>query len=308
MNPGGGRLPLYVTAFAVLVLLGVVAVASSGTTPGGTSDARAPGYMVLDTIVSLLLVLMIPAVAIFVWSLTRIKELAPELAAQRSRRRPLPVLLALFLVYVLAVSYFVSRFGPGFGGEGDGGPVLPGDGTGGSATDPPRPHDPEFAWIPVLIVLGLAAAAAVAFTVARRRAQAAAGIALAAEQVADALESDVEGFDDLWAEPDPRRAIIAAWVRLERALAVSGVPRKPQETASEYVGRALASLDVGVRPVRTLTSRYQEAQFSQHEPTETARSEAITALIRIRDDLREAARRQDEGADELLGPGRMAAP
>jgi hypothetical protein len=306
MNRGGSRVPLYLTAAAVLLLLGVVAVASSGSTPGGTSDARAPGYIVLDTIVSLLLVLMIPALAIFIWSLTRIKELAPELAAQRARRRSLPMLLALFLVYVLAIAYFVSRFGPGFGRDGAGRPVLPGAASGDSATDPPVPHDPEFAWIPVLVVLGLAAAAAVAFAVARRRARAAAQIPLAAEQVADALDSDADGFDDLWAEPDPRRAIIAAWVRLERALAVSGVPRRPHETAREYVGRALESLEVGVRPVRTLTSRYQEAEFSQHEPTEADRSEAITALVRIRDDLRAAASRRAEEEDELL-TGRTAA-
>jgi hypothetical protein len=216
------------------------------------------------------------------------------------------MLLALFLVYVLAIAYFVSRFGPGFGRDGAGQPVLPGAASGDSATDPPVPHEPEFAWIPVLVVLGLAAAAAVAFVVARRRARAAARIPLAAEQVAEALDSDADGFDDLWAEPDPRRAIIAAWVRLERALAVSGVPRRPQETAHEYVGRALATLEVGVRPVRTLTSRYQEAEFSQHDPTEADRSEAITALVRIRDDLRAAASRRAEEEDELLA-GRTAA-
>ena len=43
-----------------------------------------------------------------------------------------------------------------------------------------------------------------------------------------------ETLDDLRAEADPRRAIIAAYARLERVLAANGVPRTA-ETSDEYL-------------------------------------------------------------------------
>ena len=53
-----------------------------------------------------------------------------------------------------------------------------------------------------------------------------------------------ESLDDLRAEPDPRRAVIAAYARLERVLAAHGLPRKPAEAPLEYLGRMLAELSV----------------------------------------------------------------
>ena len=56
-----------------------------------------------------------------------------------------------------------------------------------------------------------------------------------------------ESLDDLRAEPDPRRAVIAAYARLERVLAAHGLPRKPAEAPLEYLGRMLAELSVSDR-------------------------------------------------------------
>ena len=50
--------------------------------------------------------------------------------------------------------------------------------------------------------------------------------------LADVLE---ETIDDLRAEADPRRAVIAAYARMERALAAAGLPRSPAEAPDEYL-------------------------------------------------------------------------
>ena len=54
-----------------------------------------------------------------------------------------------------------------------------------------------------------------------------------------------ESLDDLRAEPDPRRAVIAAYARLERVLAAHGLPRGRGGAAR--VPRADAG-DLSVRP------------------------------------------------------------
>ena len=48
-----------------------------------------------------------------------------------------------------------------------------------------------------------------------------------------------ESLDDLRNDPDLRRAIVAAYARMEHALARAGLPRQPAEAPFEYVERAL---------------------------------------------------------------------
>ena len=63
--------------------------------------------------------------------------------------------------------------------------------------------------------------------------------------LADVVE---ETLDDLRAERDPRKAVIAAYARLERALAAYGLPRRPSEAPEEYVARILGDLESGRHP------------------------------------------------------------
>ena len=94
----------------------------------------------------------------------------------------------------------------------------------------------------MLVVVALAAAGIAAYVLASRRRRARRRPrAPAAEQVAETLGGHL---DDLRSEPDPRRAVIAAYARLERALAASGLPRRPAETPEEYVARILDELEV----------------------------------------------------------------
>lgn len=105
----------------------------------------------------------------------------------------------------------------------------------------------------------------------------------APEVLAAALD---ESLDDLRADPDLRRAIIAAYARMEAALAAAGIPRDPAEAPLEYVERALLSLDTSAGAVRELTDLFEWARFSHHEPEPSMRDDAIDALVAVRDELR----------------------
>jgi len=98
-----------------------------------------------------------------------------------------------------------------------------------------------------------------------------------------------DSIDDLRRDPDIRRAIVAAYARMEAALAHAGVPRAAAETPYEYLERSLVELDAGADGARRLTDLFERAKFSHHEPAESMREEAIDALIAVRDDLRRPA-------------------
>jgi Domain of unknown function (DUF4129) len=106
------------------------------------------------------------------------------------------------------------------------------------------------------------------------------------EAVSAALD---ESLDDLRNDPDLRRAIVAAYARMEAALARAGLPRHPAEAPYEYLERALASLDASAGSVRRLTALYEWAKFSHHDPEPAMRDEAVGALVAVRDELRSPA-------------------
>jgi hypothetical protein len=94
-----------------------------------------------------------------------------------------------------------------------------------------------------------------------------------------------ESLDDLRAEPDPRRAVIAAYARLERVLAAHRLPRRAAEAPLEYLARMLDDLSVTPDAARRLTDLFERAKFSQHAVGTEMKEEAISALETVRDDL-----------------------
>jgi uncharacterized protein DUF4129 len=86
---------------------------------------------------------------------------------------------------------------------------------------------------------------------------------------------------DVHAEPDPRRAVIAAWARMEHGLAEHDLPRHPAETPFEFVGRALARSGVPAGPATRLAGLFEHAGFSQHAVGSALRDEAVTALAAV---------------------------
>jgi len=131
--------------------------------------------------------------------------------------------------------------------------------------------------LPLLALLGLAVAS---FVLARRRRAPAPEVD---EPVAEAVVAVLdEALDDLGDERDPRRAVIAAYARMEDVLAEHGLGRRPAETPYEYLARVLTDLRASERSARRLTELFEWAKFSTHEVSERMRADAVGCLTRLR--------------------------
>lgn len=95
-----------------------------------------------------------------------------------------------------------------------------------------------------------------------------------------------ETLDDLRRESDPRKAVIAAYARMERILGVHGLPRKPSEAPQEYLERVLLELQVTKPAVERLTELFARAKFSQHDVDPQMKEDAIDALVTLREQVR----------------------
>lgn len=92
-----------------------------------------------------------------------------------------------------------------------------------------------------------------------------------------ALDVGVRALD----EGSPRNAIVAAWLRLEDAVTTEHFPRRPAETPTELVARALAAYRLDEEAIGHLAELYEEARFSRHPVTEAHRAEAGACLTRL---------------------------
>jgi Domain of unknown function (DUF4129) len=290
-SPGRGRAAVVLaTLAAVLGLIALVAVASGGDAPTSSrSDAR-PSHLLIDTLVSLYIVFMAFGVAVFVWLYFLRRESPYERARLRQRGRVRSLVFLALVLGALALAFRIAenrndleqrRIGPA-------NLAPPPDDAG-----PRRGYEPQFALVPVLIVVGLVGTAVVALVISSRRRRRALGDRLAFAELAEALEEVLaESLDDLRAERDPRKAVVAAYARLERTLAAYGLPRRPAEAPAEYLARILAELEVSHRSIGRLTALFERAKFSQHEVDAGMKEEAIDALETTRDELREARERE----------------
>ena len=272
----------------VLALVTIVGVAARGSTPEGSSGSTPPADALLDTFFSLALVLFVAWVAILLFSVVRWRE--HEWTAPR-RRNDLRA-IAILLAFGFALALYVREHGwhlafspeqvPLDRGAGDAAPP-------GIEAGPDPGYQFQFAWLPMVAALFLGALGIAAFVLANRRASPSAKAGLAAD-LAYTLDLTL---DDLRAESDPRRAVIAAYARLERVLAAHGEPRRDADTPEEHLARVLGHLDVDRRAVRRLVDLFVRAKFSQHEVDAEMKEEAIGALEQVRDELRAAAETED---------------
>jgi hypothetical protein len=276
-------------ALVVLALVGVVAIAATGSTSTGTDAARPPSATLLDTILSLGFVAVLAGAALFVYGLTQGKSISRELAKRHQRARFISF-VAFMAIFTLLTYFRMRNWEVKPNDEEAADPAFPGPlpvPEAPSADDPSVAYEPEFAWLPVIIVLGLALAAVVAYAVAvRRSSRAARSQDALVEQLAAVFD---DTLDDLRAESDPRRAVIAAYARLERVLAAHGIARRAAETPEEYLTRILRALAIDAEAVRRLTDLFSRAKFSQHAVDFGMKEEAIEALEHVRDELGEAA-------------------
>jgi hypothetical protein len=104
-----------------------------------------------------------------------------------------------------------------------------------------------------------------------------------ADDLVAALDAGLLDLSDT--DLDPRRAVIACWLRLEQAAADAGTPRRPGDTPGELVGRLLAEQQVDASVLADLAAVYREARYATHTVDETMRADARQALQRLRTDL-----------------------
>ncbi len=271
-----------VVLLAVLALMAVVTIAATGSTSGGSARSQAPSDTLFDTVLSLLIVVFAATLVGIVYALVRDKSL--QWSTPRARYGVGS--LVMLLVTAFAIALYARLHGLDLRFDPQQPPV---DRT---ETGPPPPRlgdgssshlEFHFAWIPVLVVVWLAATAVAAFVLSSRRRRTADREPALAAELATAIDVSL---DDLRAEPDPRRAVIAAYARLERVLAAHGQPRHTSDTPEEHVSRALGALAVDRRALRRLEELYLRAKFSQHRVDARMKDDAIGALERVRDELR----------------------
>ena len=273
----------------VLALVAIVSVAARGSTSGGSGSSTPPGDTLLDTIFSLLLLLAAAWLAISVFSVVRWREHEFTAPKRRNDLRAIATLLAFGLalaLYVRARGWHLA-FQPQQTplDRSDGSVAAPGFDAGADSG-----YQFQFAWLPVVAALALVALGVTAFVLANRRANPSSAKAELAAELALTLDLSL---DDLRAETDPRRAVIAAYARLERVLAAHGEPRQEADTPEEHLARVLGHLDVDRGAVRRLVDLFVRAKFSQHDVDVRMKDEAIGALEQVRDELRAAAAKAD---------------
>jgi Domain of unknown function (DUF4129) len=270
---------------AAAVAVGLVALVAAGSLRGPLGSGRGrPSYPaeLVDSLLLLGFLAMVAAAVLAVVSLWPGRHLA------RQRRRPggnWNLLLPMAAILIL----WLLREPLGLGG-GDRDEPPPSTVPVPSTLEAPTP--PADSGVVPYLVAGVALAAMVGLLVAqlvaeRRRRR---PPPTPAERLVELLDDTLE---DLEADPDPRRAVIAAWARMERGLAGAGLPRRPSEAPFEYATRVLeafvAPTDRGAPSVHRLTGLFERAKFSHHAIGPADRDEAVAALRAVRRELAEAA-------------------
>jgi hypothetical protein len=102
-------------------------------------------------------------------------------------------------------------------------------------------------------------------------------------EVIAAVEAGIVELSDT--DTDPRRAVIACWVRLERAAAAAGTPRETGDSPTDLVTRLLAGHQVSRQTLEGLAFVYREARYATHPIGEQTRQGAIEALRQLRAEL-----------------------
>lgn len=258
---------------ALVLLLLVAALARDAGSAGAGAGGGAPTVELLPLLSSISLVAMgALLVAMLVTGL----------------RRPGRLLLAVLLALLVgaAALWAISTLSAG-GGDRRREPV---DEPAASRDGRPTADD----WSPtgpglLVLVAGLAAGS---LLVARLRPSRAEDDEAGAEEGPDEGEAGQalawrlgEVIDELRDDPDPRRAVIRAWARLEALLAVHGSPRRASELTSAYVERALVRLATSRPAVRALTVTFERAMYAHHPIGRDEQLAAVDVLVAVRDDL-----------------------
>jgi hypothetical protein len=286
--PATGRgIRLALVAFGLLALLGVVAFASRSGLGHQSQAAPTPGYVSYAfTAFLIVFVLMIPVAAY--GFIMQARE--GEVARKSYRQRTIESIGMLFFFGALAfVVIYLKRHHHHFlvpHLKGLNGKKKAIHGVNGHAAAVEPHFEYTVLWISLVVIAVGGGWLYYAWRTRKKRT----AIPLDREQtVAEDFAASIgDAIDDLENEPDARRAVIAAYARMENVLARNGLKRRPSETPVEYLRRILLGLTSRGDSVSRLTSLFEQAKFSRHEIDVSMKLDAIGALREIRDDLQEA--------------------
>jgi Domain of unknown function (DUF4129) len=270
-------------ASALLVLLALVALASRGhiAGSGGGQTRHIRGDLVLEYVLLILALMALVAVPLFAIGIVKAKEDPSILPARGPWMTRVFLTVAVFALAVIGILIYRSHHHSH--GSSPGKPLKASSHKKSSSAQATRTVD--FDWVPVIVVFSIAAAGAAvggAYYL-RSRGRRDSREKRAAVALGAALD---ESLDDLRRERDPRRAVIAAYARMEKALAASGLPRAAAEAPLEYLARVLRDfLRASAESVSRLTLLFERAKFSTHEIGPDMKDEAIDALVAIREEL-----------------------
>lgn len=282
-------------ATAAVALVALVAVAAGEYRLGGSNSTHASPYavdVILTVVIALYLVAAIGVVVVMFWSGLELRRIPRQQTKRERTVRTVAILVGMAILITVAANRYHWRVHPhpptqqaqAGSGKGSGKHTK---GSHGKAK-----QQPQLRVAPFLAVLGAAGVAFAAFVIAERRRRRRLpkdwGVA---EVLSDVLD---ETLDDLRAEPDPRRAVIAAYARMERSLAAHGIPRRRFEAPHEYLTRVLSEVSGGRLAATRLTALFERARFSPHEVDENMKASAIEAIESLQADL--AAAELEEAA------------
>lgn len=266
---------------AVVLLLAVVALAAAAAGPStGGADRN-----LADPLATLLFVLGAIWVAGLLVASPLLSGLSMTAGEPRPRRWHGNVLAGVvFLSLVLAGFAILRRLsGRSQTETGPGAATTP-----TTQTEPPQrlpTLDPaSIDWLVVGLVF---AAALVGFAILAAVLVRPKGRSLGELEARKALETMLDDtLDDLEREPDPRRAVIAAYARMEHSLGAYGLPRRAWEAPLEYLARVIEELTGSATAAKRLTRLFERAKFSEHSIDAPMKQDAIAAVAAVRDELR----------------------
>jgi hypothetical protein len=280
-DPGLDPLRAGGAVLAVVLLLAVVALAAAA---GGPATGGAGGN-IAEPLTTLVFVVAAVWVAALLVASPILSGLSLTAGEPKPRRWHGNVLVGLiFLVVLISLVVIVRRIRRGGGGL-LGSQITPRDGR---PAEPDRrlpqldPASVDWLVVGLVFAAALVAFAILAAVIVRPRGRTAPEI-----EARKALETMLdETLEDLHQERDPRRAVIAAYARMERSLGAYGLPRRPWEAPLEYLGRVISELTGSGTAARRLTGLFERAKFSEHSIDAAMKNDAIAAVVAVRDELR----------------------
>jgi hypothetical protein len=282
-----GALPIV----GLLGMLAVVAVAAAGHSPvGGTSRPSTPTPKLVQDYMATIFLIMMPVGAFLIFWAAFLRRAYADVPLKKSSlypghvpAKPLVTVAGIFVILFIAVRWGHPTYNSLGGGAAAGG-------KSGAQTQPgQQQYEPHFQWFPVFIIgsVVVGIGGALAFLALRRR-----HVELERAPIRETLAEVLsETLDDLRSEPDPRKAVIGAYAKMERTLAARGFPRHESEAPLEYLDRILGIVEGSGHSARRLTRLFERARFSPHEIDQKMKDDAIDSLVGLRAQLEADAHR-----------------